>query len=222
MRSVVSVEVWSDIACPWCYIGLRRLQQARRRASVGLEISWHAYRLDPNTPHAADPGLDFVDRLARLHRQSRQEAERSLERVRAVGAELDICFAFERVVPTQTFDALRVVALAPPGPPQEAVSERLFRAYFCEGADVGDPATLIRLASEAGLDPEMARTALATDRFADAVRSDEQAALGFGITGVPFLVVGSRIGISGAQAVDVLLDAVARAATPAVDPRAGP
>jgi predicted DsbA family dithiol-disulfide isomerase len=209
----MKVEVFSDVVCPWCAVGKRRLEAAVARFEHADEIDvvWRAYELDPHAPPRRDG--DYVDRLARKYGLTRAQATAANERLTATGAAEGLDFRFDRVQPGNTFDAHRLLHYARDAGPgrQDALKERLFRAYFTEGARIGDAETLVRLAAEVGLDPRECAGIVSGDRFADDVRADEREAHELGVTGVPFFVVGGRFAIPGAQDADTILGVLRRA-----------
>jgi predicted DsbA family dithiol-disulfide isomerase len=210
MMSRLSIDVWSDIACPWCYIGKRRLEAALARFPHAAEVDvvWHAFELDPSAPRERDPGVSYAARLAKKYGMSVAQAEARIARVVELGAAEGIDFRFDRARSGNTFDAHRVIRFAAARGAQGAVKERLLRAYMTEGEPIGDPATLARLAGDAGLDADEVSAALAGDAYAAEVRRDEREAAEMGIDGVPFFVFGGRYGVSGAQPADLLLRAL--------------
>lgn len=207
------VQIWSDIACPWCHIGKRRferaLEQFAERAEV--EVLWRSFELDPASPRELDASVPFAERLAKKYAFSRQEGEAMMRRVADVAAGDGLDFQLDRLRPGNTFDAHRVLHLAHERGKQDAAKERFLRGYLSEGASIGDPETIVRLAGDAGLDTEEVRALLASDAYADAVRADEQQAAELGIRGVPFFVLGERYAVSGAQPAEVFLGALRQA-----------
>jgi predicted DsbA family dithiol-disulfide isomerase len=211
--SKLRIDVWSDIACPWCYVGKRRLERALERFPhrADVELVWRAFELDPAAPPIRDASQSYAEGLARKYGTQTSEAQRMIERMVATAAADGLDFRFDRIRSGNTFDAHRLLHLAHERGQQDAVKERLLRAYFTEGEPVGDREVLARLARDAGLDEAEARDALDGDRYASEVRQDEAVARELGITGVPFFVLGGRLGMSGAQPADVLLGALERA-----------
>jgi predicted DsbA family dithiol-disulfide isomerase len=207
----VHVEIWSDIACPWCYVGKRRFEAAlaafEHRDDV--TVTWRSFELDPSAP--ADRGVDAATHLADKYGTSREQAVAMNEKMTSTAAGEGLDFHFERVRGGNMFDAHRVVHLAKAHGLQDAMKERLMRAYLTEGELMSDHAVLQRLAAEVGLPEDEVRDLLATDRFADAVRDDERTASALGIHAVPFFVVDRRIGASGAQPPEVLGELLRRA-----------
>jgi predicted DsbA family dithiol-disulfide isomerase len=202
---LVKVEIWSDVVCPWCAVGKHRFEKALARFDHRdqVEVSFHSFELDPEAPHEQDGDLN--DHLATKYGMSRAEAEAKHRQMTEMAAADGWDFHFERARRGNTFDAHRLLHLAADRGVQDAVKERLFRGYFTEGEHIADHATLARLGAEAGLDPAEAREVLASDRYADEVRADEQQARAYGITAVPFFVVDGKYGVAGAQPPEALL-----------------
>lgn len=199
------VHVWSDVVCPWCWIGKRRLENALSRFEHrdAVELTFHSFELDPSHAREPDRG-SHVERIAKKYGRSLAEAQKMLDDITQVAAKDGLAIDFAQAKRTSTFDAHRVLHLAKERGVQPAVKERLMRGYFAEGEVLSDPEVLARLGSEAGLDAEEVRAALAGDAYARAVRADEEDAAEIGITGVPFFVIG-RYGVSGAQPPELLL-----------------
>jgi predicted DsbA family dithiol-disulfide isomerase len=202
------VEIWSDVVCPWCYLGKRRFESALARFEHrdDVEVVWRSFELDPNAgPSSSVPA---AERLAAKYGMSVEDAQANHDRLTALAAEDGLEYHLDRTRGGNTFDAHRLIQLGKARGIQDAVKERLMRAYFTENVAIDDRETLIRLAAEAGLDADAARATLASDDYADAVREDEELARRIGINGVPFFVLGRRYGVSGAQTSDVLLEAL--------------
>ncbi|WP_438000015.1 DsbA family oxidoreductase [Sorangium sp. So ce185] len=212
MTKKLRVDVWSDIACPWCYVGKRRLEAALARFPHrdAVEVVWRAFELDPAAKRVLGAEVSYAERLARKYGASVAKAEAMIRQMTEVAAADGLDFHFEKVRPGNTFDAHRVLHLAAERGAQGAVKERLLRAYMTEGEAIGEPEVLARLAGEAGLDPVEVREALAGDAFAAEVRADEAEARAIGVTGVPFFAFGGRYGVSGAQPAEALLGVLQR------------
>jgi predicted DsbA family dithiol-disulfide isomerase len=210
---IMKVEIWSDIACPWCYVGKRRFEQALGRFEHrdDVEVVWRSFELDPDAPRSV--GMPQDELLAKKYGMPIERAREMNARMTSEAAKEGHDFHVDRVQVGNTFDAHRLVHLAAESGKAEAMKERLMRAYFTEGESVGDPATLERLAAEVGLDETSVRDVLGGDRFAADVRADESRARSFGISGVPFFAIDERYGVSGAQPPDVLLEALRQAHT---------
>ena len=177
-----------------------------------MTVRWHAFELDPSAPAERDPSQSHAQWLARKYGRTVAQAEAMNANLAGLAKADGITMDFEHIRSGNTFDAHRLVHLAglrgPPDRMQDKMKERLFRAYFSEGQLMSDVDTLVRLAAEVGFDADEARAALASGAHAEDVREDEQHAARLGIRGVPFFVFAERYGVSGAQSVDVLLDAL--------------
>jgi predicted DsbA family dithiol-disulfide isomerase len=219
----VHVEIWSDIACPWCYVGKRRFEAAlagfEHRDEV--RVTWRSFELDPHAPR--ERGGDRAAHLAQKYGTSREQAIAMQDRMTDVAAGEGLSFRFDIARSGNTFDAHRLVHLAAAHGRQDAMKERLFRAYLGEGRLIGDPVVLEELAVDVGLPAEKAREVLAGDGYAGDVREDERTAAALGITAVPFFVVDRALGAAGAQPPEVLGELLGRgwAARPAVTVVAG-
>ena len=204
----LTVEIWSDVVCPWCYIGKRRFEAALAAFEHADEVTvmWRSFELDQEAPKVAEGTA--TERLAAKYGMSLERAQQLHAEMTERAAEEGLDFRFDLARGGNTFDAHRLIHLAATYGHQAASKERLMRAYFTEGEPIADPETLIRVVAEVGVDPVEARDVLQTDRFAEDVREDELLASQLGIQGVPFFVLGRRYGISGAQPADVLLQAL--------------
>ena len=200
------VEIWSDIACPWCYVGKRRFEAALERfdGAEDVEVRWRSFELDPTAPAARE--RSGAEHLAEKYGMSVDEARARQQHLRDMAAGDGLDMRFDRTRGGNTFDGHRVLWLAAEHGLQLEMKERLMRAYHSEGELVSDHATLVRLAAEVGLPEEEARAMLASDRFAAEVREDEATARGFGINALTTFVVDRRIAVSGAQPPEVLLE----------------
>ena len=206
------VDIWSDVICPWCYIGKRRFAEALASSgrAADVEVVYRAFELDPAYPK--DDHTPVRDVIAVKYGMSEAKADQAeaemAERARSVG----LAFNPDRVM-GNTFDAHRLIQLASERGVQDQAVERLFRAYFSEGRPVFDQADLTALAADSGLDPAEAAAVLADGRYAEAVRADEQQAAELGISGVPFFVLDGRYAVSGAHPVATFSLALERAFT---------
>jgi predicted DsbA family dithiol-disulfide isomerase len=200
------IDVWSDIVCPWCYIGKRRLEAALALFPRGadVEVTWRAFELDPSAPPVRDSRVSHAERLAKKYGMSVSKAEAAIQNMTQVAAADGLEFHFEKTRSGNTFDAHRVLHLALERGVQDAVKERLLRGYMTEGVAIGEREALVELAGQAGLDREEVRAMLAGTQYADEVRADEEQARRLGISGVPFFVIGGRYTVSGAQPASVL------------------
>lgn len=209
----LSIDVWSDIACPWCYVGKRRLEAALARFPHrdAVEVTWRSFELDPTAPATRNDGVPFAARLAKKYGRSVAEAEGMIRRTADVAASDGLTLRFDIARAGNTFDGHRLLHLASERGLQGAMKERLFRAYMTEGEAIGDRAVLARLAEEVGVPAAEATAMLESDRYTREVREEEGLAREMGITGVPFFVVAEKYGLSGAQPADVLLQALDKA-----------
>jgi len=200
----MNVEIWSDIACPWCYVGKRRFEAAlaafEHRDDV--MVTWRSFELDPAAPRERE--VDGATHLAQKYGTSRDEALAMQQRMTDAAAGDGLEFRFDRARAGNTFDAHRLIHLAAAHGAQDAMKERLMRAYLTEGEPIGDPEALERLALDAGLPADEVRELLGGDRFAADVREDERTAAALGVHAVPFFVVDRAMGAAGAQPPEVL------------------
>jgi predicted DsbA family dithiol-disulfide isomerase len=219
----VHVEIWSDIACPWCYVGKRRFEAALASYEHRDEVSvtWRSFELDPHAP-AARP-VDGATHLAEKYGTSLDEARAMQAKMTDTAARDGLDFRFDLARGGNTFDAHRLIHLAAAHGAQDAMKERLMRAYLSEGELISDHATLERLAVEVGLAADEVRDMLGGDRFASEVRDDERTAQQLGIRAVPFFVVDRAIGASGAHPPAQLVELLrqARAQNPPIAVAAG-
>ena len=217
------VEIWSDVVCPWCYIGKRRFERALSRFEHAddVEVVYRSFELDPGAPrhgHELTTGV-----LARKYGRTEAEMRQMQQQLVATAAEEGLAFRLLENVHTNTIDAHRILhlALETGGPAlQRDLKEALLAAYFVRAEDVGDHAVLRAAATEAGLDEGRVAEVLATDEYADAVQADIAQARAYGATGVPFFVVDRKYGVSGAQPADVfsrLLDQAWAESHPVLD-----
>jgi predicted DsbA family dithiol-disulfide isomerase len=209
-ETAVHVEIWSDIACPWCYIGKRRWEAAlaafEHRDEV--QVTWRSFELDPEAPREREG--DRASHLAEKYRTSYESAVAMQRNMTEVAAGEGLDFHFDTARSGNTFDAHRLLHLAAAHGAQDAVKEALFRAYLSEGRLVGDPAVLEELGLEAGLPEDEVRELLSTDSYVAEVRADERTAASLGINAVPFFAVDRSLGASGAQPPELFLELLRR------------
>ena len=198
------VEIWSDVVCPWCYVGKRNFEAALARFEHRdeVEVVWRAFELDPGAPALREG--PYVARLARKYRTSVEGAQAMVDRITGAAAAVGLDFDFDVAKPGNTFDAHRVIHLAAHHDLQDAMKERLLAATFTEGEAIGDRDVLVRLATDVGLDADEVREVLAAGTYGDEVRAEEAEASQLEITGVPFFVVDRAFGISGAHPPEAL------------------
>jgi predicted DsbA family dithiol-disulfide isomerase len=191
------VEIWSDVLCPWCYIGKRRFEAAAASFPHPVEVVWRSYELDPGAPPVRSGSN--VERIARKYGMSVAQAEAAENRITGLAAAEGLTYHLDRARSGRSFDAHRLLHLAADRGIQDAVKERFLAGYLTEGVAIGLPEELAPLAVSAGLDAREVDAVLAGDAYAAEVRADEARANELGITGVPFFVVGGRFAIPGAQ-----------------------
>jgi predicted DsbA family dithiol-disulfide isomerase len=202
----MQVDIWSDIACPWCYIGKRRFEQALERFEHRdqVEVTWRSFELDPEAP--PERTGDLVSLLAAKYGMSIEQARASQEQLVQTAAGEGLDFRFDIARSGLTFEGHRMVHLAAAHGRADEMKERLLRAYFTEGELISDHEALVRMGAEVGVNKLEARIVLGGDRYADEVRADEQIAQRLGIGAVPTFVVDRRLAISGANPPEQLLE----------------
>jgi predicted DsbA family dithiol-disulfide isomerase len=207
----IEVEIWSDVVCPWCYIGKRLFERALAEFEHWNDtaVLWRSFELDPEAARGYSGSLDQM--LAEKYGVSLERARAMNEQVTRLAAEEGLEYRLSDAQRGNSFDAHRLIHLAKKHGLQAEAEERLMKAYFSEGLPIGDRETLVELAREVGLDEEEARSALEGNEFAKEVRADERRAAELGITAVPFFVIGGRYGVSGAQSPAVFLQVLQKA-----------
>lgn len=205
MTDAIKIDVWSDIACPWCYIGKRNLENGLADVAADadapqVEVTFHSYELSPDTP--VDFDGDELDFLAGHKGMPREQVREMLDNVTGVASGAGLEYRFDLLKHTNTVKAHELLHFAKAQGAQHAMAERLMAAYFTEGRHVGRVDDLVALAAEAGLDADAARDALESGRHLADVRADQAQAQAYGIQGVPFFVIDGKYGVSGAQPAD--------------------
>lgn len=200
----MNVEIWSDIACPWCYVGKRRFEVALAEFEhrEAVDVTWCSFELDPSAPREREG--DGAGHLAEKYGTSREEALAMQDSMTQAAAGDGLDFRFDLIRTGNTFDGHRLLHLAAAHGSQDVLKERLMRAYLTEGEVIGDATVLERLATEVGLPGDEVRDVLGSDRYAADVRDEERVAASLGIRAVPFFVVDRAIGASGAQPPEAL------------------
>jgi len=209
----LKVEVWSDVVCPWCYIGKRRFEAAVARFAHRdqVELVWRSFELDVSAPPSNAEQGTYAERLASKYGCSVIEAQAMIDNMTATAAQEGLDFRFDLARPGNTFDAHRLLHLALERGRQDELKERLDHATFTEGSPVSDHSALRALATQVGLPGGEVDAVLTSERYSDAVRADEAQARAYGISGVPFFVIDGRYGISGAQPADAVLQTLDKA-----------
>ena len=201
------IEVWSDIVCPWCYIGKRRLETALASFDHDVEVEWKSFQLDPSFPRGK--AIPVYDALAEKFGGGRDQVREMTARVTALAEVEGLHYDYDHGIMVNTFDAHRLAHHAKSQGLGPEMHERLMRAQLVEGETVNDVDTLVRLAEEIGV--EGARPVLTSDRYTSDVEADIREARQLGATGVPFFVLDRKYGLSGAQPVEVFEQALATA-----------
>ncbi len=207
----MKVEIWSDVVCPFCYVGKRRFETALATFpnAEKIEVVWRAFELDPDAPRRSPGTLD--ERLAAKYGMSLEQAREMNANVVAMSAGEGLEVRLDVAQPGNTFDAHRLIRMAADHGLQAEANERLLRAYWVEGRAIGEVATLTELGAELGLDRDEVSAMLRGDAYAASVRDDQEQARAFGIQGVPFFVLDRAYAVSGAQEVGVFQQALTQA-----------
>jgi predicted DsbA family dithiol-disulfide isomerase len=204
------IEVFSDVVCPWCYLGKRRLEAALAEFEEPAEVTWRAFQLQPDAPRFGEPGAGELSAVALADRYPPAQIEEMQGRLTGLAAAEGLDYALDRAHHVNSFDAHRLAKAAARHGRADAMVERLFRAQLVEALRVDDPAVLARLAAEVGVP---ASTPAEAEEDAAAVVADLREAGAIGVNGVPFFVLDRRFAVSGAQPAEVLRRALAQAAT---------
>ena len=210
MSNLIDVQIWSDVQCPWCYIGKRKFEAAVEQFDGEVQVTYRSFELAPDTP------VDFegspIDYLSQRKGVSPEQAQQMVDRVSDVAASVALEYHYDRIHQTNTVLAHELLHFGKAHGLQVELKERLLRAYFTEGRHIGRADELAALASDIGLDPVAAATALAEHTYLPDVKADMAQAVAYGIQGVPFFVVDNKYGISGAQESANILAALRQAA----------
>lgn len=208
---MMKVEIWSDIMCPFCYIGKRKFEAALEQfpGKENITVEWKSFQLNPELK--SQPGKDVYDYLAEIKGQSREWSVAMHEQVTGTAKQAGLTYNFDKAVIANSFDAHRLIQLAKQHQLGDAAEERLFHAYFTEGKDVSDHNTLLELGTEIGLDKDAITATLQSSDLADAVNKDVQEAQQLGVRGVPFFVLDRKFAVSGAQPTDAFTQALEQA-----------
>ncbi|MDQ2792434.1 MAG: DsbA family oxidoreductase [Bacteroidota bacterium] len=206
----MKVEIWSDVVCPFCYIGKRKFEKAlagfAHRDEV--EVVWHSFQLTPDFQPI--PGERLHESLAKKKGVSPEEGRRMNEYMSGVAKEVGLSYDLENAIPANTFLAHQLIHLGAHYGRQDATKERLMAAYYLEGQNIGDLDTLVKLGTEVGLDATESRAALTAGTYGEAVRLDEYQAQQIGVQGVPFFVFEDKYAVSGAQQPELFAEVLAK------------
>ncbi|AOS64239.1 DsbA family oxidoreductase [Actinoalloteichus hymeniacidonis] len=202
----IKVDIWSDIACPWCYIGKRRFETAVAKSGENVVVEYHSFELSPDTP--VDFGGSTAEFLSQRKGIPPQQVEQMLTQITELAAHEGLSYDFEILHHTNTRKAHRLLHFAKAEDRQIELKERLLSAYFEQGRHLGKDEELVELAVEVGLDRDRAVEVLAGDEYLDDMEQDMRTAQQYGIRGVPFFVIDGKYGVSGAQEPDTFVAAL--------------
>lgn len=216
MGEPITVDIWSDVACPWCYIGKHRFEAAlaelgRDASAPAFEVTWHSYQLSPDLPEKVEQS--HAEYLGAKLGWSPDQVAAADRRITDLGRQLGLEFDYEANRPANTNRAHQLLHMARRHGVQNEVKEALFEAYFRDGIDISDIEALVAIAGRNGIDPQETREALQQGRFADEVMADRAQAQQIGVNGVPFFVIDRRYGLSGAQDSGTFVDALRQVAS---------
>lgn len=203
---MITVDIWSDVRCPFCYIGKRNFENAldRFKNKEQVQVTWHSFELDPSLE--TQPDMSIVDYFVQTKGVSAEQARQMLNRAKEMAEGVGLTMDNEKAILANSFKAHQLLQLAKNKGVADETKEALFRAHFAEGRNIDDVNILIEIGKEAGLQEEDSRKALSSDQFADAVKQDQIQAQQIGVQGVPFFVFNNKYGVSGAQPTDTFLD----------------
>ena len=199
----MKVDIWSDVVCPFCYIGKRKFEKALEQFSAKdkVEVEWHSFQLDPELEYKE--GQSVHEYLGKRKGGTTADGKKMNDYMTGVAKEVGLEYNFDKAIINNTFDAHRLLHFAKEKGVQNEMKERLFKAYYTEGKNIGDINTLVQLAGEVGLNEEAVRAVLNSDVYAQEVRMDQYEAFQIGVQGVPFFVFNSKYAVSGAQPTEV-------------------
>jgi protein disulfide-isomerase len=209
----LKVEIWSDIMCPFCYIGKRHYEAALEQFTHAnkIETEWKSYQLDPDIPREFSQQTNVYDYLAKRKGISRQQSEDMHKNVTQMAKDAGLDYHFDKAIVANSFRAHRIIQLAKTKGLGDKMEELFFRSYFTEGKDLGSDETLVEIGKAAGLSETEIRNELENNNFSEAVDTDIEEAYKIGVRGVPFFVFNRKYAISGAQPVEVFVDTLEKA-----------
>jgi predicted DsbA family dithiol-disulfide isomerase len=207
----MKVDIWSDVRCPFCYIGKRKFEKALEEfpQKNNIEVEWHSFELDPTLITNKDE--NHVKHLSEAKGISKEQVDEMHEYINKIGKEVGLDFHFDKVIVANSFNAHRLIQLSKIKGVADEVEEALFKAHFVEGKNIDNAETLINIGVSAGLHKNEIKKMVDSEEFSQQVRQDEQQAQLYGINGVPFFVLNNKYGVSGAQSPDVFLQALGQA-----------
>lgn len=208
---MININIFSDFACPWCYIGEKRLEDAVTKLGMNgdVNIYYHSFELDPNAP--VDSKITSAERIASKYNLPLERAKKKVAQIDNVGKELGLDFNYSGAIPTNTFDAHRLMKLAEQSYDTltvQKVNKGLFDAYFTRNLLISDPKVLIEIGTNAGINESDIRNMLESDQFKENVRNDENQAHNLGISGVPFIILDGKVAIPGAISTEDFMEAI--------------
>ncbi len=211
LRKMMRVDIWSDVVCPFCYIGKKRLELAAQQAGIVLEIHWHSFQLDPEAAHSPQV-LSNVERLAQKYGRSISEIEEMQVNIAGMAQDVGIQFNWEKIISGNTFDAHRLIHFAQSKGLGNDIQEAMFYSIMTEGLAIDSRETLEDVAARVGLNPVEVDDVLDSDQYADFVKFDQDVARDqLKVTGVPFFVFKQRVALAGAQPIEVFLEVLEKA-----------
>ncbi|MDR9414657.1 MAG: DsbA family oxidoreductase [Gracilimonas sp.] len=203
----MKIDIWSDIACPFCYIGKRHLEKALEQLpDIEAEINWKSFELDPNAP--VDTEMDIYDTLAKKYGRDRSWAKEMNANMVEMASKAGLDYNMDAVKPTNSFNAHQLLHLAKVYGKQDEMKEALLSAYFMQGKHVGKTDVLVEIAETVGLEKEKARKTIEENKYSKQVMADIEKAHQIGVQGVPFFYINEKYGLSGAQPVEVFTEAL--------------
>ncbi|MCF8422701.1 MAG: DsbA family oxidoreductase [Bacteroidia bacterium] len=207
----MNVEIWSDVMCPFCYIGKRKFEKALAQFpnKDKVNVIWKSFQLDPTT--ITDPTLNTIDNLAQKKGWSKEQADQTIAHVTGIAKQVGLDFHFEKAVVANSLDAHRLSHLAKKYGKQNELEEKLFSAYFIEGKNTADFNTLLQIATELGLDKTEVSALLKSNTYNNEVYHDIKQAQQIGVNSVPFFLLDNKYAVSGAQESDTFLGALTKA-----------
>jgi predicted DsbA family dithiol-disulfide isomerase len=207
----MKVDIWSDVRCPFCYIGKRKFEMGLEKFSNknNIEVEWHSFELDPTLVTRTD--VNTIDHISEVKGISRKQGEEMHEYVSNVAKEVGLDFNFDKTVVANSFNAHRLIQLAKVKGVANEVEEALFKAHFTEGKNIDDAETLMNIGVSAGIERGELKNTIDSEEFSKQVRQDEQQAQLYGINGVPFFVLNNKYGVSGAQSPETFSQALTQA-----------
>ncbi|MBC6110173.1 DsbA family protein [Pedobacter fastidiosus] len=209
----MKVEIWSDVMCPFCYIGKRHFEQAIDRLPFKneIEVDWKSYQLNPEYHNTNNETV--YEYLSRSKGMPIEQAKQMTKQVVDMASNAGLTIDFDKNIPANTFNAHRLIHLAAKHNLQDLAEEKLFEAHFVQSRNIGETSVLVDVAGEIGLDKAEAEEVLNSDQFAEAVRYDVYESQSLGIRGVPYFVMDRKYGVSGAQPVQAFTDALTQSFT---------